>query len=131
MDLFSIFIIAIGLMTFFKIFQFKLTRRKMYELADKIPGPPGLPIIGSALDCSVMDDETLLKLADDLLERYMLGKMWIGHLLFVGVGLPEHLKTVLNSNCCLEKSYMYKFLIVEFGLMNSPCKYMILILIYS
>lgn len=28
----------------------KLSRRHMYKLAEKIPGPPGLPIIGNALD---------------------------------------------------------------------------------
>lgn len=28
----------------------KLSRRHMYKLADKLPGPTGLPFIGNALD---------------------------------------------------------------------------------
>lgn len=28
----------------------KLSRRHMYKLAEKLPGPPGLPLIGNALD---------------------------------------------------------------------------------
>lgn len=28
----------------------RLSRRHLYELAEKIPGPPGLPLIGNALE---------------------------------------------------------------------------------
>lgn len=28
----------------------KLSRRRMIEMADKLPGPPGLPLVGNGLD---------------------------------------------------------------------------------
>ena len=43
--------ILIGLITAFAVWyiQFRWSRRHLYRLADKIPGPKGLPLFGIAL----------------------------------------------------------------------------------
>ena len=39
----------------------KLSRRQMYKMAEKLPGPPGLPLIGNALDLTGTSHGKLLK----------------------------------------------------------------------
>lgn len=97
------------------------SRRKLYEIAAKIPGPPAFPLIGAMYLFFGKDNESVLPVIDDLLNKYKSpAKAWLGPMLILLMDSPEDLKIVLNSPNCLQKAYPYNFLGVSKGLMAAP-----------
>ncbi|KAJ1526581.1 hypothetical protein ONE63_008167 [Megalurothrips usitatus] len=96
---------------------FRYSRRRMYELSDKIPGPKSFPLIGSAHE--------LIHIRSDLYavvwERSkdfpwdIPHKLWIGPLLYVGLQDPRDIEVILGSNVHLDKSDEYRFFRPWFG----------------
>lgn len=101
--------------------KYRLSRRKLYQVADIIPGPPSYPFIGSMNIFFGKDHEGVLKVVDDLLNEYKSpAKAWFGPMLVVLIDSPVDLKIVLNSPNCIQKAYPYDFLGVSKGLMAAP-----------
>lgn len=101
--------------------KLRITRRKVYEVADKIPGPPSFPFIGAMYIFFGKSNEEVLDSVDELLDTYNSpAKAWLGPMLVLLVDSPEDLKIVLNSPNCLQKAYPYDFLGVSKGLMAAP-----------
>lgn len=119
----SLALVTITFSLIFALIQVQWSRRNLYKLAKKIPGPPGYPIVGSALSYLSQSGENLLDSIGNSLDYYgSLSKVWLGSVLFVNVSSPQKIKIILNSNCCIEKPYVYKFLGVNLGLMVAPSK---------
>lgn len=98
-----------------------ISQRKVYELAKQIPGPTAFPIIGAMYLFFGKDNDAILQVIDELLDKYKSpAKAWFGHMLVLLVDSPEDLKIVLNSPNCLQKAYPYNFLGVSKGLMAAP-----------
>ncbi|KAJ1523289.1 hypothetical protein ONE63_001168 [Megalurothrips usitatus] len=98
---------------------FRYSRRRMYELGDKIPGPKSYPIIGSAHELvHVRSAQDVYKIfwqhAKDLPWDTPL-KIWIGPLLYVGLQDPRDVEVILGSNVHLEKSDEYRLFRPWFG----------------
>lgn len=101
--------------------KYRLSRRKLYEVAELIPGPPSYPIIGSMYLFFGKDNEGVLKVVDALLNDYKSpAKAWFGPMLVLLIDSPVDLKVVLNSPDCIQKAYPYDFLGVSKGLMAAP-----------
>ncbi|CRK90412.1 CLUMA_CG004149, isoform A [Clunio marinus] len=87
----------------------RLSRKRMYELADKLPGPNGLPIIGNALD--LMGTSHILfktfvnkgKPFNDVI------KIWAGPKLLIFLADPRDIEIILSSQVYLDKSPEYRF----------------------
>lgn len=104
-------------------------RRHLYHYAVKIPGPPSLPILGSAYVFLCGTQGTVSRwlsfvyesFALELLENGMhyIGrykptfKFWLGPKLFVVVTQPRDIEIVLNQ--CPEKPQHYKYFCDIFG----------------
>lgn len=117
----SFFLIAATFSLIFALLQHQLSRRRLYKLAESIPGPKGYPIVGSALSYIGQSGHSLLDSIGRKLEYYgPLSKTWMGPVLVINVSRPQHMKMILNSDCCLKKPYLYNFLQVELGLMVAP-----------
>lgn len=102
----------------FALIQYQWSHRRLYKLADRIPGPTGYPIVGSALAYIGQSGDSLLDSIGQTLEYFgPLSKTWLGPVLVVNVSDPLHMKAILNSDRCLKKPYLYNFLGVDLGLM--------------
>lgn len=96
------------------------SRRRLYHLAAKIPGPKGYPIIGMGHKFINADFKQIFKALIAVTEGYdTIMKMWIGPELAIFAHTPESLQVVLNSQKCLDKSPLYEVLIVKTGLLLS------------
>ncbi|KAJ1527848.1 hypothetical protein ONE63_007788 [Megalurothrips usitatus] len=93
---------------------FRHSRRRLYELAAKIPGPRGLPLVGHALHTIVKIFKTVLGYANEFPQDTPL-KLWIGPVLYVAVVDPRDIEAVLGSSEHLDKSGEYNFFRPWFG----------------
>lgn len=50
-------------------------------------------------------------------------RFWLGPVLFIFVNEPDLIKQVLNSPDCIEKSFTYKFLRLDKGLLAAKREY--------
>uniref|UniRef100_U5EIY8 Putative cytochrome n=1 Tax=Corethrella appendiculata TaxID=1370023 RepID=U5EIY8_9DIPT len=96
------------------ILFFIVNRRKL-QLTRSWDGPFHLPFMGSAYLILFRNLEQILIVVLDMLENYKtpIMKAWFGPYLLVGVKKPEHIQVILNSNDCLDKSFIYDFLPIQ------------------
>ena len=102
-------------------FAAKITwnRRRLRELAAKIPGPKGLPILGQGHLLLNKNCKEIFKVLTTVTEGFTsdLAKIWVGPELVIFAETPDALKVVLNSQECLAKSKFYDLLILKKGLL--------------
>ncbi|XP_058823450.1 cytochrome P450 4C1-like isoform X1 [Topomyia yanbarensis] len=101
-------------------YRFRRSRRRLYELAAKLPGPFDLPLIGSIHVAFRRDPSEML----DYLVQHLHNlttplRAWLGPFLFIVIDQPEHLAIVLNSQDCIKRASVYKFVGLEKGVFNA------------
>lgn len=97
------------------------SRRDLYVAAAKIPGYNTVILLGTIkrILCS-RDTTVIFDILNEALDKYgSPTKMWFANILSVYIDKPEHLQVILNSSKCLQKSFFYKFLGVDYGLIAS------------
>ncbi|KAG5674660.1 hypothetical protein PVAND_004613 [Polypedilum vanderplanki] len=87
----------------------KLSRRHLYKLAEKLPGPKGLPFIGNALDLTGTSHIVFKTVTEKGKEFNQVIKLWAGPKLLVFLVDPRDIELVLSSQVYLEKSPEYRF----------------------
>ncbi|CAK9815342.1 Cytochrome P450 4g15 [Anthophora quadrimaculata] len=88
---------------------FKISRRHMIELAEKLPGPPGLPLLGNALELLGSSDTIFQNIYQKSFEYNEVIKIWVGPKLIVFLVDPRDVEVILSSNVYIDKSAEYKF----------------------
>ncbi|XP_058055728.1 cytochrome P450 4C1-like [Anopheles bellator] len=88
--------------------NFRRSRKRLYELADRIPGPFDYPLIGGAL---IALGKSPVEMVTYLMERMhdlpSPLRTWIGPFLVVVIDRPEMVQEVLNSPACSQKPYIF------------------------
>lgn len=103
---------------FYAIFRYK--RRRLYELADKIPGPNGLPLIGLGYKFLIPDYQKVFQILADVSKEYTSpARAWLGPELLILANTPEAMQIILNSPHCLDKSRLYDVLLLKKGLLTA------------
>ncbi|KAK1129289.1 hypothetical protein K0M31_020417 [Melipona bicolor] len=101
----SLFIPAVVLY----IIYFRLSRRHMLKLAEKIPGPPSLPLIGNALEFLGSSNAIFQNILKKSEEYKDVVKLWIGPKLIVFLIDPRDVEIILSSHVYIDKSSEYRF----------------------
>lgn len=112
--------LIIGLITFLValLASFWWSRRRLYYLAAKLPGPKGIPLLGLAHKIINADFKEIFDLLSSLSQNYGSPvSAWLGPEFVVVADTPESLQIVLNSQKCLNKSPLYDVLILTKGLL--------------
>ncbi|KAM3968140.1 cytochrome P450 4g15 [Aphomia sociella] len=89
----------------------RMSRRRLYELAEKIDGPTGWPLIGNALEFtggSADIFKNLIKKSASFDESGVV-KIWIGPRLLVFLYDPRDVELILSSHVHIDKADEYKF----------------------
>lgn len=98
--------------------SFRWRRRRLYELAEKIPGPIGLPLIGIGYKFLIPNYQKIFEVLDQFSKEFTSPvKAWLGPELMIVADTPDALQIVLNSQDCLDKSPLYDVLMVTKGLL--------------
>lgn len=88
---------------------FRISRRHMIELAEKIPGPEGVPLIGNALQMLGSSDTMFRNMYRTSFEYDQIIKLWLGPKLLIFLMDPRDVEIILSSHVYIDKSTEYRF----------------------
>ncbi|XP_015517279.1 cytochrome P450 4g15 [Neodiprion lecontei] len=88
---------------------FRISRRHMIELADKLPGPDGVPFLGNALEFLGSSDTIFRNVYQKSFEFDQVIKLWIGPKLLIFLVDPRDVEVILSSHVYIDKSSEYRF----------------------
>ncbi|CAH1400030.1 unnamed protein product [Nezara viridula] len=88
----------------------RIANRRLLQLAAKIPGPPGLPLLGNLLEFTGSPTEIFEKLVEKSYQYEDVIKVWFGPRLFVFLTNPVDIEVLLTSTEHIEKSVEYDFM---------------------
>jgi cytochrome P450 family 4 len=87
----------------------KISRRHLHELADKIPGPSGLPILGSALEFIGSSPDIFKRVYAKATLYGKVIKIWVGPKLLIFLVDPRDVEIILSSHVHIDKASEYRF----------------------
>ncbi|XP_018331831.1 cytochrome P450 4g15 [Agrilus planipennis] len=87
----------------------KLSRRHMLELAERIPGPKGWPMIGNALEFIGSSPTIFKRVYGHSFDFESVVKVWIGPKLMIFLFDPRDVEIILSSHVYIDKSTEYRF----------------------
>lgn len=86
-----------------------MSRRHMYKLAEKIPGPKGLPFLGNALELRGKSPDIFQSIYKRSFEYDSVVKFWVGPKLITFLVDPRDIELILSSHVYIDKSTEYDF----------------------
>nr|UZE89940.1 cytochrome P450 CYP4G280 [Chrysoperla zastrowi sillemi] len=96
--------------TLLVIYYYWEQNKRFARLGNAIPGPPGVPFLGNALEIFLSTPEELLVKALEYSKHYgKVVKGWLGPYLVVFLIDPRDVEVILNSHVHIDKSDEYKF----------------------
>jgi len=102
------------------VIKFWWSRQRLYELAAKLPGDNGLPLLGILHKLAIAKREDYM----DILLNYIkdnppITRVWLGPFMMVATKAPEVMHAVFNSPHCYDKpSIFYGSLFFTKGLLS-------------
>nr|ACZ97413.1 cytochrome P450 CYP4G47 [Zygaena filipendulae] len=89
----------------------RMSRRHMYELAEKLNGPKGLPLFGNALEFTGGSHDIFRNIVSKSTEfdDESVVKIWIGPRLIVFLYDPRDVELILSSHVHIDKAEDYRF----------------------
>ncbi|XP_076278079.1 cytochrome P450 4g15 [Lasioglossum baleicum] len=91
------------------LIYFRISRRHMIDLGEKLPGPPALPLVGNALELFGSPDAIFQKVYEKSHEFKSVVRLWFGPKLVVFLTDPRDVEVILSSHVYIDKSAEYRF----------------------
>ncbi|XP_063865089.1 cytochrome P450 4C1-like [Scylla paramamosain] len=107
MNIILALVLAVGISWFIK-------RRRKVWLLNQLPGPKGVPILGSALEVNC-DNVELFRLIDSYCDMGEVVRVWFGYYPVVILTSPRAFEALLSSQKHLDKSTDYEYLLPWLG----------------
>lgn len=111
----SMFITLLIPATILFYIYWRISRKRMVELAAKIPGPKGLPIIGNLLDFIGTPAEIFRNIIDQGISFEKIIKVWIGPKLIIFLADPDDVEVILSSHVHIDKAPEYRLFVPWLG----------------
>nr|AJN91186.1 cytochrome P450 monooxygenase CYP4G111 [Cnaphalocrocis medinalis] len=109
MSAFSVFLALLVPALVLWYVYFRVSQRHVLELAEKIPGPPGYPLIGNALEFMGSSDSIFRNIMERSNEFDQVVRLWIGPKLLIFLVDPRDVEVILSSHVYIDKSAEYRF----------------------
>ncbi|KAG8040378.1 hypothetical protein G9C98_000949 [Cotesia typhae] len=109
MSAFSVFLALLVPALVLWYVYFRVSQRHVLELAEKIPGPPGYPLIGNALEFMGSSDSIFRNIMERSNEFDQVIRLWIGPKLLIFLVDPRDVEVILSSHVYIDKSAEYRF----------------------
>ncbi|KAG6448726.1 hypothetical protein O3G_MSEX005696 [Manduca sexta] len=89
----------------------RMSRRRLYELAEKLNGPSGWPLLGNALEFTGGSAEIFKNIVEKSIpyDQESVVKLWIGPRLLVFIYDPRDVEVILSSHVHIDKADEYRF----------------------
>ncbi|XP_055605411.1 probable cytochrome P450 313b1 [Uranotaenia lowii] len=95
--------------------------RRFYRVSAQLSGPVDLPFLGCGHLFLGKDHDEQFSILNNMTKDYQSPfRAWLGPEFVIFVDNPEDMQVVLNSQNCLEKADLYRFVGCERGLFSSP-----------
>ncbi|XP_073998069.1 cytochrome P450 4g15 isoform X3 [Rhodnius prolixus] len=88
---------------------YRKQRSRLYELADRIQGPPGYPFIGNALEFIGGADKVFNNVMSHSYVYENVIKVWVGPRLLIFLTNPLDIELILGSNVHIDKAPEYRY----------------------
>uniref|UniRef100_A0A182P4I7 Uncharacterized protein n=1 Tax=Anopheles epiroticus TaxID=199890 RepID=A0A182P4I7_9DIPT len=116
-----IVLVFVGVFALVYYLNFRRSRKRLYALAERIPGPFDYPLIGSIW---LTIGKSPLEMVTHLMElmHHLPSPMraWLGPFLLIVIDRPEMVQDILSSPDCVQKPFMYDFFRLSKGLFGAP-----------
>lgn len=89
---------------------FRMKTHRLLEMAEKIPGPKALPIIGNALEFGTTPKGLLLNITRLAHQYGAIFRFWLLSDLYIALQDPDYVQAVLSDSKILDKSSSYDVL---------------------
>ncbi|KAK4880676.1 hypothetical protein RN001_008822 [Aquatica leii] len=125
-DTMSVTIILILLVILVFLFKYHWSRRHLYKLAYRLPGPPALPLVGNGLKFLCRHEDILDEINKISADYPKPLRFWLGSILVVYFSCPQHLQKILSSSKLAHKHDVYDLVKIYLGdglVSNSGEKY--------
>ncbi|KAF5302920.1 hypothetical protein FQA39_LY02100 [Lamprigera yunnana] len=87
----------------------RLSKKHMVELAEKIPGPKGWPLIGNVLEFVGPSFQIFKRIYEMSLTYDSVVRCWLGPKLLIFLTDPRDVEIILNSSVHIDKASEYRF----------------------
>ncbi|KAF5284526.1 hypothetical protein FQR65_LT13511 [Abscondita terminalis] len=108
MSVVNILLIIFGSCLILYYWYLKISRKRLVQLIEKLPGPNGWPLIGNALEFAGTPSQIFKKLYSFCCQYDRVIRVWICSRPYVILTDPRDAEIILNSNIHIEKADEYK-----------------------
>ncbi|XP_045503079.1 cytochrome P450 4C1-like [Colias croceus] len=108
--MFALLSLTVGIIVLSLWLRWRYMNSRLLEIAEKIPGPPVVPLLGNALIFMARSEDILNVMKQIITDHGEIIRIWLGAELNIVVINPDDVKTLLTSSKTSVKGPLYKYM---------------------